>query len=128
MVDADQVVGHPGGVLGGLRLQLYVSGHGFRPRYQQVEAGRAARVLRVVYPRAATARICAGSGCCLGRDHDRVRTGRCLGAARRVAEQEVLAAYHERLVAALDQVAVERQAAVVQTPSIVLRTFSQPSA
>ena len=51
----------------------------------------------------------------LGRDHDRVHAGGRCGAARRVAEQEVLAAYHERLDAALGQVVVERQPAVVES-------------
>lgn len=48
----------------------------------------------------------------LGRDRDRIHAGRCLGAARRVAEQEVLAADDERLDTALGQVVVERQSAV----------------
>ena len=51
---------------------------------------------------------------CLGRDRDRVHAGGRLGAARRVAEQEVLAADDERLDAALGQVVVKRRPAVVQ--------------
>ncbi len=43
----------------------------------------------------------------LGRDHDRVHAGRRLGAARRVAEQEVLAADDERFDVALGEVVVE---------------------
>lgn len=77
--------------------------------------GRADRVLRVGHllerPLHVLARVQAVR---LGRDHNRVHAGGRLGAARRVAEQEVLAAYDERLDAALGQVVVKRQPAVVQ--------------
>lgn len=111
----DRVVGDSGGLLGGLRLQPDFRRHGFRPRHQRVEVGRVARVSGVGHlleqPLHVLARVQAVR---LGRDRDRLHAGRGLGAARRVAEQEVLAADDERLDVALGQIVVERRPAVVQ--------------
>lgn len=97
-----------GGLLGGLRLQPDFRRHRFRPRHQRVGVGRVAQIGGIGHllgkPLRVLARVQAvGLGC----DRDRVHLRRRLGAARRAAEQVVLAAYHERLDAVLGEVVVE---------------------
>lgn len=82
----DRVVGHPGGFLGGLRLRPYVGGHGVRPQHQRVGADRVARVLGVGRLLEQPLHVLALVQLVhLDRGYDRVRAGRRLGAARRVA-------------------------------------------
>lgn len=98
-VDVDYgVVSHLGRLGRGGRLQPDPLRHGIRSRHQGVQVSRVAGVSGVGHlgqqPFQVLARVQAVG---LGRRDHRVDARRGLGAARRVAEEEVLAADYERL-------------------------------
>lgn len=97
-VDVDYgVVRHLGRLGRGGRLQPDLIRRGIRPRHQGVQVGRIAGVGGVGHlgqqPFRVLARVQAAG---LGRRDHRVNARRGLGTARRVAEEEVLAADYER--------------------------------